>query len=128
MVAHCTQSHMATPRRLAAELITSGFSLTARDERWVAARRQHDRSTVLTEYRATADRLVVPAAELPYVLVEVVIHGYDIAWPVNRTVEVPTASLVIVATPVAGLACSSTPNNAVPDSPCAPATSPGHPV
>ena len=49
----------------AAELITSGFSLTARNERWVAARGQHDRSRVLTEYRATADRLAVPTAELP---------------------------------------------------------------
>ena len=94
VVAHCTQSHVATPRRLATELITSGFSLTARNERWVAARGQHDRSRVLTEYRATADQLAVPAAEPPYALVEVVIHGYDIAWPVNRTVEVPTASLV----------------------------------
>lgn len=97
VVAHCTQSHVATPWRVVTELITSGFSLTARNERWVAARRQHDRSTILAEYRATADRLAVPAAELPYALVEVVIHGYDIAWPVNRTVEVPTASLVIVA-------------------------------
>jgi hypothetical protein len=49
--------------------------------------RQHDRSTVLTEYRATAGRLAIPAAELPFALLEVVIHSYDIAWPVSRTVR-----------------------------------------
>lgn len=97
VIAHCTQSHVATPWRVAAEFIGSGFSLTSRNQRWVAARRQHDRSTVLSEYRTTADRLAVPAAELPYALLEAVIHGYDIAWPINRTIEVPTAGLVIVA-------------------------------
>ncbi len=97
VVAHCTQSHVATPWRVAAEFITSGFSLAVRNERWVAARRPRDRSTVLSEYRATAGRLAVPTMELPYALLEVVIHGYDIAWPMNRTIEVPTPSLVIVA-------------------------------
>ena len=97
VIAHCTQSHVATPWRVAAEFVSSGFNLTARNQRWVAARRHHDRSTVLSEYRSTAGRLAVPAAELPYALLEVVVHGYDIAWPMNRTIEVPAEGLVIVA-------------------------------
>jgi hypothetical protein len=88
---------VATPWRLAAEMIASGFNLTARNRRWVTAHRQHDRATVLSEYRTTAERLRVPATEVPYALTEVVIHGYDIAWPVHRTIEVPATSLVIVA-------------------------------
>lgn len=97
VVAHCVQSHVATPRRLAAEMISARLRLAVRNERWVAARRHRDRSTVLAEYRATTRRLAVPAAELRYALIEVVIHGYDIAWPLNRTIEVPAAGLVLVA-------------------------------
>ena len=97
VVAHCVQSQVATPSRLAAELLAAGLRLTARNERWVAARRQHDRATVLTEYRASADLLRVPSAELPHALTEVVVHGYDIASPTRRPIEVPVRSLVIVA-------------------------------
>jgi uncharacterized protein (TIGR03083 family) len=97
VVAHCVQSHVATPSRLAVELLAARLSLTARNERWVAARRQHDRAMVLAEYRASADRVNVPAAELPYALTEAVVHGYDIACPTRQPIEVPTQSLVIVA-------------------------------
>ncbi|HEY4459228.1 MAG TPA: maleylpyruvate isomerase family mycothiol-dependent enzyme [Pseudonocardiaceae bacterium] len=97
VVAHCAQSHVATPWRLAAEMVAARFRLAVRNERWVAARRRCDRSAVLAEYRETANRLAVPEAELRYALLEVVIHGYDIAWPLGRTIEVPATSLVIVA-------------------------------
>ncbi|HXT45797.1 MAG TPA: hypothetical protein VN748_17050 [Pseudonocardiaceae bacterium] len=52
---------------------------------------------LLGEYRATASRLDIPAAEAPYALVEAVIHGYDIAWPLKRTLNVPAPSLFVVA-------------------------------
>lgn len=97
VLAHCVQSHVATPARLVAELVAARLRLAVRNERWVAARRGRDRSAVLAEYRSTVHRLAVPAAELRYALLEVVIHGYDIALPLGRTIEVPTASLVIVA-------------------------------
>lgn len=127
VVAHCTQSHVATPWRLGAELIASRFSLTARNQRWVAVRRQHDRSTALTEYQATADRLTVPSAELPYALLEAVIHGYDIAWPINQTIEVPRRAWSSSRMPAVGPPCSSTPSNAALGSPSARTTSPGQP-
>lgn len=97
VVAHCVQSHVATPWTFASEWIASGFSLKVRNERWVARRRPRSRSEVIDEYRATAVRLAIPAAETPYALVEAVIHGYDIAWPLRRTIEVPATSLVVVA-------------------------------
>jgi len=97
VVAHCIQSHVATPWTFAGEWIASGFSLRVRNERWVARRRPRSRSQVLGEYRATAGRLGIPAAEAPYALAEAVIHGYDIAWPLGRTIEVPARSLVVVA-------------------------------
>lgn len=97
VVAHCVQSQVATPWRLAAEMLAARFRLAVRNERWVVARRRRDRSAVLAEYRATAHRLAVPTAELRYALLEVVIHGYDIAWPLRRRIEVPASSLVIVA-------------------------------
>lgn len=97
VVAHCAQSHVATPWRLAAELLAARFRLAVRNERWVAARHRRDRSAVLAEYRGTAHRLAVPRAELRYALLEVVIHGYDIAWPLRREIEVPATSLIIVA-------------------------------
>ena len=40
VVAHCTQSHVATPWRLAAEFTAARFSLAVRNERWIATRRQ----------------------------------------------------------------------------------------
>jgi len=52
---------------------------------------------LLGEYRATASRLDIPAAEAPYALAEAVIHGYDIAWPLKRTLNVPAPSLFVVA-------------------------------
>lgn len=97
VVAHCVQSHVATPWRLAGELIASGFRLAARNERWVRQRRSRARAELLAEYRSTAGRLGVPTGELPYALVETVIHGYDIAWPLGRSIDVSASSLVIVA-------------------------------
>lgn len=94
---HCVQSHVATPLRLAGEMIAAGFRLAARNERWIRQRRQRGRAELLAEYRASADRLGVPTAELPYALVEVVVHGYDIAWPLGRSIDVPPERLVIVA-------------------------------
>lgn len=97
VVAHCVQSHVATPWRLAGELIAAGFRLTARNDRWIRQRRSWDRAELLNEYQTTTSRLGVPTAELPYALVETVIHGYDIAWPLGRSIEVPADCLVIVA-------------------------------
>lgn len=97
VVAHCVQSHVATPWTFAGEWIASGFSMAARNQRWVTRRRTRSRAEVFGEYRATVAQLRIPAAEAPYALVEAVVHGYDIARPLGRTIEVPTASLVLVA-------------------------------
>jgi uncharacterized protein (TIGR03083 family) len=97
VVAHCIQSHVATPWRLTGEVLRSGFSLTRRNERWVRQRAARSRAELLDEYRTTADHLGVPAAELPYALVETVVHGYDIAWPLDREIEVPADVLAVVA-------------------------------
>jgi uncharacterized protein (TIGR03083 family) len=96
VVAHCAQSHVATPWSLAVELSKARFRLVVRNERWVVARRRWPRSKVLAEYRSTAGRLDVPATELPFALVETVIHGYDIAWALNLSIDVPEESLVTV--------------------------------
>ncbi|MEV6769327.1 maleylpyruvate isomerase family mycothiol-dependent enzyme [Nocardia sp. NPDC051030] len=97
VVAHCVQSHVATPLVLAREWVTAGFRLAVRNERWVTRWRGRSRGEVVGEYRATADRLGFPSAELPYALAEVVVHGYDIAWPLGRGIEASSESLVVVA-------------------------------
>lgn len=104
VVAHCIQDHRATIWNFFGEWIASGFSLAARNERGVARLRSKDPALVLSEYRATAGRMNVPPWEAPGALVEAVVHGYDIARPLGRRIEVPAKSLVIVAD-----ACRNTP-------------------
>ncbi|PXX70826.1 uncharacterized protein (TIGR03083 family) [Nocardia tenerifensis] len=96
VAAHCIQSHVASPWRLAGEFLTAGFRLDARNERWVKTRRGRSKPTVLAEYRATADRMRIPASEAPYALVEAVVHGYDIARPLHKHLPVPPEALVLV--------------------------------
>lgn len=97
VAAHCVQSHVATPLRLVRELVAAGFNLDRRNARWVAAKERLGWSEVLGEYLTTSGRSAIPTAELSYALTETVIHGYDIAWPLERVIEVPAARLVVVA-------------------------------
>jgi uncharacterized protein (TIGR03083 family) len=97
VVAHCVQSHVATPWRLAREMVAAGFRLDVRNNRWVQHRRTHSVSDVLVEYRTTSDRLGIPASEARYALVEAVVHSYDIARPLHRGMDVPPPDLTVVA-------------------------------
>jgi uncharacterized protein (TIGR03083 family) len=97
VVAHCTQSHAATPLNLVREMLVAGFSLDRRNAKWVAQRRSKSNADLLAEYRETAAQTAFPAAEAPYALLEAVIHGLDIAYPIGRELDLAPGTLIATA-------------------------------
>lgn len=97
VVAHCIQNHRAAPWNLPGQMIAAGFSIDARNQRWVDRWRTSSPARLLADYRATSDQMTFPGFEARYALTEDVVHGYDIARPLGREIEVPGSSLITVA-------------------------------
>ena len=60
VVAHCIQNHRAAPWNVPGQMVAAGFSLNARNQRWVERWRAVSPTVLLAIYRATADRTTFP--------------------------------------------------------------------
>ncbi|MBO0702835.1 MAG: maleylpyruvate isomerase family mycothiol-dependent enzyme [Candidatus Dormibacteraeota bacterium] len=97
VVAHCIQNHRAAPWNLPGQMVAAGFRIDVRNQQWVERWRALSPERLLGEYRATMERTAFPAFEARFALTEDVVHGFDIARPLGRVIEVPERALVAAA-------------------------------
>ncbi len=79
VAAHLIQTHLITQANLVSDWVRSGFNLKARNDRNVRRRKSLSAAQLLREYRETSTRTSYLPGQLTYSLIEVVIHGEDMA-------------------------------------------------
>jgi uncharacterized protein (TIGR03083 family) len=97
VAAHLIQTHLITQANLVSDWVRSGFSLKARNDRNVTRRKSMSTANLLREYVGTSNRTTYLPGQLSYSLLEVVIHGEDMARALHRRIDVNEAALTKVA-------------------------------
>jgi uncharacterized protein (TIGR03083 family) len=97
VAAHLIQTHLITQANLVSDWVRSGFSLKARNDRNVKRRKSMSTAELLREYRETSTRTSYLPGQLTYSLIEVVIHGEDMARALHKRIDVNPEALIKVA-------------------------------
>lgn len=97
VAAHLIQTHLITQANLVSDWVRSGFSLKGRNDLNIRRRRSLSTSDLLREYRETSTRTSYLPGQLTYSLIEVVIHGEDIARALHKDIDVNPDALIKVA-------------------------------
>lgn len=97
VAAHLIQTHLITQANLVSDWVRSGFSLKGRNDLNINRRRSTSTTDLLREYLETANRTSYLPGQLTYSLIEVVIHGEDMARPLHKHIDVDPTALAKVA-------------------------------
>jgi uncharacterized protein (TIGR03083 family) len=97
VAAHLIQTHLITQANLVSDWVRSGFSLKARNDLNVKRRKSMSTAELLREYRETSTRTSYLPGQLTYSLIEVVIHGEDMARALHKSIDVNPEALIKVA-------------------------------
>jgi uncharacterized protein (TIGR03083 family) len=97
VVAHNIDTFLMTPPRFIGKFTAAGFRFNSMTAHGVANYRDEPITRLLAEYRSTYSRNTAPPGPLMAMLGEVVIHGEDIARPLNTTIAFTTPALIQVA-------------------------------
>jgi uncharacterized protein (TIGR03083 family) len=97
VAAHLIQTHLISQASLVLEWVRSGFSLRRRNDLNIRRRQSMSTADLLHEYRDTSTRTGYLPGQLTYSLIEVVIHGEDIARALHKRIDVNADALIKVA-------------------------------